>query len=244
MSLTKWRVQGFCALSAFLATAPLAAQRLPRYAAAQFACAAFELSVHTTVTTELEGKRREERVRREGRLMLTGTPAVDGIAIEAWWDSLDIERHAEGGDLHPDTDGLLGGRYRGILTPEGRFIRAAAPWIPDEVGEVSDLSVALDDLFPVFAGSGVRRLADSAGLSRYRLMTDSTVNAPRTGERPFDVHESDVSDGIAVWGPAGLVRWARRVTADSRVAESTQRTFHSVAVQEIALSRAGDCAGR
>lgn len=237
-------IQGYCALAALLATAvlsgPLAAQ-VPAYTPVQLACVRFDIRVTTHVTTDLQGRRRVEELRREGRLTLRGTAAEGGIAIEAWWDSLTLWRRADGRTLRPDAEGILGGRYRGVLSLSGRFTRSAAPWVPDDVAEVSDLSVALDDLFPDFAAGTVRKLSGSGGRERFRLLASKEVDGPVTAERPFAVHESESSDGIAVWGREGLISWTRQITAETRVVETPRRTFTSRAVQAVEVRRVGNC---
>lgn len=233
-------------LVGFVATSgafPLAAQGLPRYDAAQLACAVFGVRVTTTVTTDLQGRRQVEEVRRDGRLVVRGTAGDSGIAIEAWWDSLTLSRRTGDQTLTPDAAGVLGGRYRGLLRPDGRFVRTDSPWIPDEVAEVSDLGVALDDLFPADSGVTVRRLSDSAHVQRYRVQSYRSVDSAATDDRPFAVYESETSDGVVTWGTDGLLGWDRRVLAETRVKESPQRAFRSVADQRIALRRVRSCQG-
>lgn len=222
---------------------PCAAQA-PRYEAAQFACTSFDVRVSTTVTTEMEGRRRVEMLRRDGRLLVQGTPGDSGIMIEAWWDSLTLSRRADGATLAPDASGMLGGRYRGELTPAGRFTRTVAPWVPDDVAEVSDLSLALDDLFPNFTLGTMRSLTDSAHVRRWRLTSSKGTDAPPTPERPFAVHESEGSDGVLAWGREGLLSWVRQVTAETRVAEAPRRAFRSELAQKIELRRMGSCTAR
>jgi hypothetical protein len=211
------------------------------YTAAQLTCATFEVRVRTNVTTEMQGQRRVEEIRRDGILRMTGREAPGGIAIDAWWDSLQLSRRADGRTLAPDTDGILGGRYTGLLGAEGGFHRIEAPWVPDEIAEVSDLTVALDDLFPVFAPGTVRQLADSAGRKRYRLSASRQLDAPADSTRGFAVVESEASDGVVVWGNEGVVRWDRTVTAETRVRETPRRSFRSVIVQRIMLRRLEGC---
>jgi len=231
---------GVCCLFALPATAARA--QAPRYEAAQFSCAIFEVRVSTTVTTEMQGRRRVEVLRRDGRLLVRGTPSDSGILIEAWWDSLTLSRRADGTTLAPDPSGMLGGRYRGLLTPDGHFTRSAAPWVPDDVAEVSDLTLALDDLFPDFGASTLRAVTDSAHTRRWRLTADKETDAPATDERPFAVHESETSDGVVAWGTGGLLSWSRQVTAETRVAETARRAFRSELGQKIELRRVGSCA--
>ena len=199
------------------------------------------MRVITNVTTDLQGNHRVEEVRRDGRLVVRGTAVDSGIAIEAWWDSLSLSRRAGTGTLTPDAAGVIGGRYRGLLRPDGRFVRSDAPWIPDDVAEVSDLSVALDDLFPADSGVAVRALDDSAGARRYRVQSHRSVDSAATGDRPFAVYESETSVGTLAWGNVGLLTWDRRVQAETRVKESPRRSFRSVADQRIELRRVGTC---
>ena len=222
---------------------PLGAQGLPRYDAAQLACVVFGVRVTTTVTTDMQGAHRVEEVRRDGRLVVRGTAVDSGIALEAWWDSLALSRRTGDQTLTPDAAGVLGGRYRGLLRPDGRFVRTDSPWVPDEVAEVSDLSVALDDLFPVDSGVTVHRLGDSAGVERFRVQSSRSVDSAATDDRPFAVYESETSDGVVLWGAVGLIGWDRRVQAETRVKESPQRAFRSVADQRIVLRRVGNCTG-
>ena len=233
-------VRGSCVLLALSATA-LGAQTGPRYTAEAFACIRFRVTVTTDVQTELQGRERVEQVRRDGVLVVRGAPAADGIAIEAWWDSLALSRRADGDTLTPDAAGILGGRYRGVLTARGRFTRAAAPWVPDELAEVSDLAVALDDLFPAFDSGSVRRLRDSSGVARYRLVARRDLDAPATAERPFAVQESESSEGIAAWDREGLRSWVRTIRSETRVKETPRRTFRTQMTQQVDLQRIDWC---
>jgi hypothetical protein len=238
--------EGYCLPLLLLATTlwpgVLRGQR-PRFDAAQLACVTFAVGVRTTVTTDLQGRHQVEEIRRDGRLVVRGTPSDSGIAIEAWWDSLSLSRRTDANSLAPDPSGMLGGRYRGLLTSDGRFVRTAAPWIPDDVAEVSDLSLALDDLFPDFSASTMRALSDSARVHRYRLTNTKETDAPPEGDRSFAVHESESSDGVLAWGREGLLSWVRQVTAETRVSETVHRAFRSQLSQRIELRRAGNCAG-
>ncbi len=250
---------GYCALSLFLATTAggaTASAQAPRYDAAQLACVSYEVRVQTAVVTELQGRRREESLRRTGRLAVRGSAVDSALALEGWWDSLRLWRRAEGRTLEPDAEGVLGGRYRGTLTQEGKFLRTTTPWIPDDVAEVTDIGAALDDLFAPLpptllkrgehatglGGDQFTRLADSAGHQRYRIVSSSEVDSPADSSRSFAVHESESSDGILAWGRSGLARWDRTVIAETRVTETASRAFRSRIEQRIELQRIGECA--
>jgi hypothetical protein len=240
------RFRAAFAVLAVLAARPpgrLAAQA-PRYDAGQLACVAYDVRVHTAVTTELQGRRREESLRRTGRLVVQGSPGEDGVLIEAWWDSLRLWRRADGRTFEPDAEGLLGGRYRGELRQDGVFLRSETPWVPDEVAEVSDVATALDDLFPPLpgaAGNTFTKLRDSARVARWRIVSATNAEYPADSARPFAVKESEESDGILVWGSDGLLRWDRTVTAVTELRESAQRSFRSRVQQRIELQRTGRC---
>lgn len=233
---------GYCAALTLLATGATA-QGMPRFAASQLTCAVFTVSVRTRVTTDLQGHRQVEQVRRDGRLVVQGTPVDSGTAIEAWWDSLALWRQAGTQRLTPDASGILGGRYRGILHPDGRFTRTEAPWVPDEVAEVSDLSVALDDLFPTDSGATVRDLGAKRGIHRFRIERSRDLSAPADSARPFDVIEKEDGTGEGTWSAEGLLTWTRTVNAETRVRETPRRSFRSVALQQIDLRRVGGCPG-
>lgn len=244
----------FVLLCAGASARPCAAQA-PRYAVAQFACTAYEVRVHTAVTSELQGRTRNEALRRTGTLLVQGTAVDSGIAIEAWWDSLRLWRRSDGQTLEPDAEGVLGGRYKGRLEVDGRFFRTAAPWIPDDVAEVSDLATALDDLFPplpptplkrgdrvnTVAGDLFIRLADSSGRARYRITSSSSSTQPAEAERNFAVEEKESSDGVLVWGNDGLLRWDRTVVAETKLTEDPRRAFRSRVEQRIEVRRTGSC---
>src|SRR5919197_286923 len=119
-----------------------------RYTAAQLQCTRFEEISHGRLVVESAGRRRLETVGRVGRWSLRARDTTAGIALEAWYDSLSVWREGPTGKSIPDTDGLLGGRYRGVLSPAGRYAPVARPFIPDEVAEVAELGGALADLLP------------------------------------------------------------------------------------------------
>ena len=249
----------YCLILASLATAvgtaPLRAQTLPRYQAAQLACVAYEVRVHTALNTQIQGHPRAESLRRTGTLIVRGSELDSAIAIEAWWDSLRLWRRADDQTLEPDPEGVLGGRYRGRLERDGRFFRSAAPWIPDDVAEVSDLATALDDLFPPLppsilkrgervsslAGDLFIRLADSSGRARYRITSSSKTSQPPDSERNFAIGETESSDGVLAWGNEGLLRWDRTVIAETEITENPQRAFRSRVQQRIEMRRVGNC---
>jgi len=128
--------------------APLVAQPPPRYEAAALACAVFDEAMSSRSKVTLQGREATAVVERAGVLVVRGTPHPRGVAIEAWWDSLAVRRRTLDTDAVPDTDGLLGGRYHGVLSPDGAWTDSVRPFVPDDVADVVDMADVLATLFP------------------------------------------------------------------------------------------------
>src|SRR6185503_4813521 len=92
------------------------------YTAAQFDSARFSHAVQSEVQTVLGGRERRERISVAGLLVVTAVADTGSrLRLEAWFDSLDVRRDTPEGSLEPDTDGMIGGRYRGHLTMRGTY---------------------------------------------------------------------------------------------------------------------------
>jgi hypothetical protein len=140
--------------------------------------------------------------------------------------------------IRPDTDGLLGGRYRSTLGSSGKYVSLAGPFIPDEVAEVAGMGTALDDFFPPLpttslrpgqawtdsAGVTLRRLADSgmSGVPLYRFELEierdtSSTPAPRD-TTSLRLRQVSREQGSFVWHPSlGLLRRDRRIVVETSV---------------------------
>jgi len=243
------------------AQAPPAAARF-RYTAPQLDCA--EFTEHSTARLDSQtGTRvRRETITRDGLWRMRAT-AEPGLAVEAWYDSLSLARETAQGTLAPDTDGLLGGRYRGTLTPAGAYTARARPFIPDPVAEVADLSRAMEDLLPPLppvplavgqrwtdsTGLELRRLADSSGGGRTirRLELHS-----RTESRQADIRNDTLAlpasqiteeEGRVAWDPdRGLLRRERHIVVETSVPAGgpLKQPLRSQLEQTVVLERAGD----
>jgi hypothetical protein len=209
-----------------------------RYSASQLNCAQFLETSDSKIHTESGGQVREQTAGRTAVWQFRAVTAVEGISLEGWLDTLSLWRKSPEGTLRPDTDGLLGGRYRGILKETGSFTSQVRPFIPDEVAEVAGMSTALDDFFPPLpgrplrpgqawtnsAGVSLRRMADS-GLSgvpvyRYELnirrQTRSTPVANDTA--PLGLTQVSREYGSYVWHPSlGLIRRDRQIVIETQV---------------------------
>jgi hypothetical protein len=171
-----------------------------------------------------------------------------------------VWRRSAEATLRPDTDGLLGGRYRGSLSPDGTYSRKAVPFIPDEVAEVAGMATALDDLFPPLpphplhsgevwtdsAGVTIRRLADSAlsGVLLHRFELQVRRETRRTGgERdtlPLELRQSSEERGTFVWHPTlGLLHRERLIVVQTSVpaGKAVRQAIRSRVEQRISLTR-------
>jgi len=249
------------AVAVLFAWRPAAAQQaLLRYTAQQLDCAEFLEIGESRIVTQTGGRTRRQTSVRRGTWQFRAAPSDSGIALEGWLDSLTITRRSEEAAISPDTDGLLGGRYRGTLSPGGDYTPRAHPFVPDEVAEVAGMATALDDFFPPLAGRplGVGELwTDSAGLSIRRL-PDSALSgvplhrfeierreeaqaAPPVADTvPLELEQKSIEHGQFVWHPLlGLVRRSRTIVVETTVPASrtVRQTVRSKVEQRITLTR-------
>lgn len=249
------------AIVAAVMAAPAAMQApIVAYGPAALVCAGYREQVHSTLTTRVAGRIRQETTGREGVLWVRGAPAEGGTRIEAWWDTLSLWRDSPEGRTIGDTDGLLGGRFLGTLDPSGRYRGERVPFLPPSVEELADLRTVLDDFFPrvptvpLAAGASavlgpefvVQRLADSAGLTRLRWKVRRSVadtTAP-LDTVPVTVREEIEEEGSMAWDRArGPVGWRRMVTIDALVPSggAVQRPLRSTLEQRIVVARTAGC---
>jgi hypothetical protein len=208
------------------------------YTPEQFRCASLHEHSRAVLEAETGLRRRRETLTRDGLWRVRGRSAPAGISVEAWYDSLALSRTSPEGVLAPDTDGLLGGRYRGTLSSAGRYTADARPFVPDEVAEVSDLGAALDDLLPPLPpsaltvgeqwrdGSGLEltRLPDSLVGRRAvrRLALRSRSEASRATVRgdttAIAARQETLEEGQVDWdAAAGLLRRTRHIVVETSV---------------------------
>jgi hypothetical protein len=239
---------------------PASAQQAVVYSASQLNCARFLEIGDSRILTEAGGRTRHQTSARRGTWQFRAAPADGQVALEAWLDSLTITRRSEEAAISPDTDGLLGGRYRGILSRTGEYTGRIHPFVPDEVAEVAGMAAALDDFFPPVPTRALRQgevWSDSLGLSVRRLRDSALSGVPlyrfalqRRGEAravptdadtvPLKVQQTSVESGQFVWHPLlGLVRRQRTIVVETTVPPSrtVRQTVRSKVEQRITLVR-------
>ncbi len=234
-----------CALCSVL-SAPcpvLLLQGVLRYEAELLKCAAFVEEVRTTVDARRGLESWQERGTRRGLLQVRAAAGAKGIDLEAWYDSLAVEYTRPEGTVSPDTDGLVGGRWRGTLQPHGEVSLGDRPFIPPELLQVSDLSDQLLDFFPPLAtmalapggrwtdslGLVVERLRDSVSggerLQRYSWRITRQAGAGPEGiDSTVRLRQQIEDEGTLAWSDTrGPVTWRREIAVSARVGASHRR---------------------
>ena len=232
----------------------------PRYRASQLGCSRFLETAASAIHLESGGRVREQTAGRAAVWQFRAHPIVEGVLLEGWLDSLSLWRKSQETTIRPDTDGLLGGRYRGILSGTGTYLSQTRPFVPDEVAEVAGMATVLDDFFPPLpgrplrpgqawqdsAGTTLRRLADSvlSGVPLYRFELDirrdtgSTLVAKDTAS--LRLTQVSREHGSFLWHPlVGLVRRDRRIVIETSVpaGPSIRQPVRSRIEQRISVIR-------
>lgn len=242
------------------AQTPAAPRAVFRYAPSQLDCAAFRERSRGRLEAQTGTRQRRETLTRDAIWRMRARAVPAGVALEAWYDSLALTRESPEGTRAPDTDGLLGGRYRGTLTPAGAYRPEASPFIPDEVAEVAELGGALADLLPrvppVALAVG-ERWADSTGLELHRLADSSAgrrvvqrlelrwrIEADHATVRgdttTIAARQVTVEDGRVDWDPkAGVLRRVRHIVVETSVPTGgpVRQPLRSRLEQEVSLVR-------
>jgi hypothetical protein len=112
------------------------------YDASQLDCTQFLETAESHILTRSGRHEREQRSGRRGVWRFRAQQDKEGVALEGWLDSLTLWRRSGETTIRPDTDGLIGGRYRGFLSRSGVYSSGAQPFIPDEVAEVAGMATA------------------------------------------------------------------------------------------------------
>jgi hypothetical protein len=230
------------------------------YAANQLDCARFLETVSSDILTEAAGRIRRQTSERRGVWQFRATPTNGDVGLEGWLDSLALSRRSPEAAISPDTDGLLGGRYRGTLSKSGVFTSKVRPFVPDEVAEIAEMSGALNDFFPPLPprslrpgqewtdslGLTIRRLPDSAlsGLLLFRFALESRREsraAPTPSDTvPLKLRQTSQERGEFVWHPfLGLLRRDRRIVVETTVppSRSVRQAVRSRVEQHVTVVR-------
>jgi hypothetical protein len=239
--------------------AQAAAPSPPAYSAAQLHCARFAETSRSDTETETAGGAVQATTERDGVWSFRARESSGGVSLEAWYDSLSLRRRAAGSEVSADTDGLIGGRYRGLLWPSGTYVEMGNPFIPDEVAEIADLAGAARDLLPPLppvalrpgatwrdAGIELTRFPDTVVAGRpmlhFRLAgrVEASQALPHGDTVPVPLRQTTIERGDIYWSPVtGLVRRTRDITVDATIPSGgrIRQPVRSRVVQRIELTR-------
>lgn len=190
--------------------------------------------------------------------MVRATAESTGLSVEAWYDTLAVGREGPDGKYAPETEGILGGRYRGTLDPQGDYLAIVTPFVPAALREIFDFARIPLHFFPGLPpvplrqgaewtdGGGLMmwRLADSAAaggpVSRYRWVRRETWEEGfASGDSTVVVHRSEREEGSLRWrsgvGPLG---WNSSLVAGVEFPNGTGRSELTQAVRVSRLEGA------
>jgi hypothetical protein len=230
------------------------------YTAEQLQCARFLEVGESKILTEAGGRIRNQTSSRRGFWQFRAAPSDGGVGLEGWLDTLVLTRRSPETAISPDTDGLLGGRYRGTLSRTGIYTSSVRPFVPDEVAEIAEMSGALDDFFPAVParalgpgegwtdslGLTIRRLPDSVhgGVPLLRYTVESRKEsqaAPTPADTlPLKLRQKTEETGEFVWHPLlGLLRRDRHIVVETTVppSRSVRQAVRSKVEQRITVAR-------
>jgi hypothetical protein len=253
------RARELLVLLATLAAAEAVPAQAPAYSASQLHCARFAETSRSEIETETARGSVKATADRDGVWSFRARDSSGGVVLEAWYDSLSLRRRTAESEVSADTDGLIGGRYRGLLGPTGGYIDIARPFLPDEVAEIADLSGAARDLLPPLpprllgrgeswtnAGLQLSRLPDTVvagrSLLHFRLQARGETReiVPRGDTVPIPVRQTTLEQGEIFWSPkSGLVRRTRDITSEATIpsGDRVRQPVRSRVVQQVELTR-------
>jgi hypothetical protein len=223
-------------------------------------CYAFSEVIRTSIRSRSGTALVENRAGRDGIMVIEIGGGRDSLELAGWYDSLAVWRETSTGREVPEVEGFLGGRYRGRLSPDGRYTAAAVPFVPSEVQEVADLEPVMDDFLPRLppadlepgrewrdtSGLAIKRAPDlddkSGPIARYRWSwTRRITDQVETGDSVTVPLEQQVKEEgelrwSASWGPLG---WTRHLAIGARVPVQgpIKRSVQSVVEQDITVVR-------
>lgn len=231
----------------------------PAYSAAQLHCARFAETSRSEIETETARGSVKATADREGVWSFRARDGSGGVVLESWYDSLSLRRRTAESEVVADTDGLIGGRYRGLLRPSGSYVEIARPFFPDDVAEVADLSGVARDLLPPLppkllgpgeswkdGGLELSRLPDTVVAGRPLLhflleaRGETREAVPRGATVPIPVRQTTVEQSDIFWSPSsGLVRRTRDITIEATIPSGgrIRQPVRSRVVQHVELSR-------
>lgn len=239
----------------------------PSYHPLQLDCARYRQQIRSEIQLESGRRRSRETTGRDGVLVVRATARDSALFLEAWFDTLAVWREGSGERLEPETDGVIGGRFKGVLTGLGGFTSLDRPFVPDDVAQVADVGDALEELLPPLPavllspgaawkdefGNVVTRIPDGMNqgrrVERYRLVRRSEREESRWLPDSTEVRaiRRQSESGVYEWsGELGPLRWEREITVEVSVPAGAviKQPFRTRIVQQVTVDRVrGGCGG-
>jgi hypothetical protein len=231
----------------------------PQYHALLLDCSRYQEHTESDILTSGGRTLSREQTGRTGILVIRARQQDSVINLEAWFDSLAVWRTGGGVRVEPETDGVIGGRFRGVLLPDGAYQSQDTPFVPDPVAAVSNIAGSLDDLFPrlpdtALAVGGqwegtdftINRLADGEvegrRVLRYHLTGDreTATLTMLPDSSSVEARQTQVEDGTFQWDPErGPLRWERAIRATVSIPPggAFPRGFRTTITQQVELRR-------
>ncbi len=229
------------------------------YRPAALACPVFQESVKTSIRGFSGTAEVADRGGRFGLLVVNGRDSSGLLVIEAWYDSLEVWRETSAGREAPDTDGLVGGRFRGVLDSAGGYQPIKSPFIPDQLAEVADLGSVMDDFFPRLPpnplvpgaqwadtnGFMIRRMPDVGKTQRYRWTATRRQGDKfaATDSLSVTLDQAIKESGELTWSPErGPLGWTRQINISARIPAigGVKRMVRSSVDQAVTVTRRSD----
>jgi hypothetical protein len=258
-------LRALLALGLWLPAGAAAQEAAPSYHPLQLDCSRYRQEIRSVIELVGARQRSRETTSRVGILAVRAAARDSAIALEAWFDSLAVWREGAGERLEPETDGVIGGRFRGLLSRRGVYTETDRPFVPDEVAQVADVGDALGQLFPPLpgrplppgatwqdlSGTVITRLPDGRRVGRmverYRLAQRSVKEESRLLPDSSEVRATrrERETGVYEWSrEAGPVRWERDITVEVDVPAGgpVRFPFRTRIEQKVTMERvAGGC---
>jgi hypothetical protein len=216
----------------------------PAYNAHQLNCARFLETSESRILTEAGGRTRRQTSARRGSWQLRAAPSDTDLSVEAWLDSLTIIRRSEETAISPDTDGLLGGRYRGRLSSTGLYITGMATALDDFFPRVPPRSLRVGEVWADSLGLTIKRLPDSVSsgvtLQRFDLRRREKSQSAASVRDTMELEQESTEVGQFVWHPQrGLLRRQRSIVVETTVppSRSVRQAVRSKVEQRLTLVR-------
>jgi len=212
----------------------LTGQSAPHYEAGSLTGTRFVEHVQSEIITQAGPAERHRTVVRSAGFVITAR----GDTLVVTTDTVALTESISGERSTSDVDAVIGARWKLLLSSRGVPAIIERPFVPPTISDVSDIGTAMDDFFPPSppnlangaattdsAGRKWRRVADSAGMQRYRFSATRRSNTRDIGDSVTVESSQDAAENTNLAWDAlrGPRRSACRAGSHRRRAERGSR---------------------